>query len=150
MPPTVEAIAPTNPKPDGARQEGASKAATAAVGGATASSRSAAVTELEQRESISSPHELTDWVDSLIDSLQTKFDAMGRGMDQRMSEISRRIDLLENSMEELIQGHVFNASAGTAPNHAAGGQQGSQAKQRRNNGSSSSSSIEATTQQQPT
>lgn len=43
----------------------------------------AAATDLEHRENISSPHELTDWVDSLIDSLQNKFDGMGRGMDQR-------------------------------------------------------------------
>lgn len=45
---------------------------------------------LEDKENISSPHELTDWVDSLIDSLQSRFDVMGRGMDKR-SEWTRPV-----------------------------------------------------------
>ncbi|PWN22418.1 hypothetical protein BCV69DRAFT_297708 [Microstroma glucosiphilum] len=55
-------------------------------------------------KTISSPHELTDWVDGLLDTLQSRFDVMQGQVEERMSEMARRIDTLENSIEELLQG----------------------------------------------
>lgn len=81
-----------------------------------------------QTRTISSPHELTDWVDNLLDTLQGRFDDMQSAVDARSEyritismereadiylarktvvvEMSNRIDSLESSIEELIQGHL--------------------------------------------
>jgi hypothetical protein len=82
-------------------------------------------------KTISSPHELTDWVDGLLDTLQNRFDVMQGQVEERsefserveergargtdwhgfcvpcslsVSEMARRIDTLESSIEELLQG----------------------------------------------
>ena len=54
--------------------------------------------------SISSPHELTDWVDNVLDQLESRFSVMSGQVESRMKEMSERIDALESSIEELITG----------------------------------------------
>lgn len=41
-------------------------------------------------KTISSPHELTDWVDGLLDTLQSRFDVM-QGQVEERSEWSARV-----------------------------------------------------------
>ena len=53
---------------------------------------------------ISSPHELTDWVDNILDQLESRFSVMSGQVESRMKEMSERIDALESSIEELITG----------------------------------------------
>ncbi|CAO1623905.1 unnamed protein product [Jaminaea pallidilutea] len=53
---------------------------------------------------ISSPHELTDWVDSLLDDLETRFNEMQSSVEVRFREMERRVDQLEAGVERLVQG----------------------------------------------
>ncbi|PWN43375.1 hypothetical protein IE81DRAFT_273534, partial [Ceraceosorus guamensis] len=55
---------------------------------------------------ISSPHELTEWVDKLADSLEARFGEMSQQVEARMREMSTRIDAIESSIEDLIQGAI--------------------------------------------
>lgn len=48
---------------------------------------------------ISSPHELTDWVDNILDQLESRFTTMTAQAELRMKEMSDRIDALESSIE---------------------------------------------------
>ncbi|PWN28064.1 hypothetical protein BDZ90DRAFT_212941, partial [Jaminaea rosea] len=52
--------------------------------------------------SISSPHELTEWVESLLDNLQTRFDRMDRAAAERLDEMGKRLDRLEAGVEAMI------------------------------------------------
>lgn len=88
----------------------------------------AATLESFTNKQLSSPHELTDFVDILLDTLQGKFDEMKMTVEQKsecgtwcfegwrgvsdcslsrfpdlVAEMTRRIDVLESSIEELIQ-----------------------------------------------
>ncbi|KAN0064799.1 hypothetical protein ACQY0O_001856 [Thecaphora frezii] len=60
---------------------------------------------------ISSPHQLVDWVDTLLVQLENRFDEMSAQVEARMTEMSTRIDALENSIQDLISGT-------TAPIHS--------------------------------
>ncbi|KAL0578086.1 hypothetical protein V5O48_003904 [Marasmius crinis-equi] len=55
---------------------------------------------------ISSPHELTAFVETLLEQLDTKFDEMSSQILERMSQMSTRVDALESSIQDIINGDV--------------------------------------------
>ncbi|KAF8526230.1 hypothetical protein BU17DRAFT_40713 [Hysterangium stoloniferum] len=55
-----------------------------------------------QPESISSPHELTAFVENVLSDIEKKFDDMSTQVLDRMSQMSSRIDALELSIQELL------------------------------------------------
>ncbi|KAF5379760.1 hypothetical protein D9615_005747 [Tricholomella constricta] len=55
---------------------------------------------------ISSPHELTAFVESLLEQLDAKFDEMSTQILDRMSQMSTRVDALEASIQDIINGDV--------------------------------------------
>lgn len=61
---------------------------------------------------ISSPHELTAFVESLLEQLDAKFDDMSSQILERMTQMSSRVDALETSIQDIINGDV-GASAST-------------------------------------
>ncbi|EIN03958.1 hypothetical protein PUNSTDRAFT_139002 [Punctularia strigosozonata HHB-11173 SS5] len=55
---------------------------------------------------ISSPHELTAYVESLLEQLDTKFDEMSSQLLERMTQMSSRVDSLEASIQDIINTDV--------------------------------------------
>ncbi|KAJ7590230.1 hypothetical protein C8J56DRAFT_937148 [Mycena floridula] len=55
---------------------------------------------------ISSPHELTAFVETLLEQLDSKFDEMSTQILDRMSQMSSRVDALELSIQDIINGDV--------------------------------------------
>ncbi|PPQ63221.1 hypothetical protein CVT24_005681 [Panaeolus cyanescens] len=53
---------------------------------------------------ISSPHELTAFVETLLEQLESKFDDMSTQILDRMSQMSTRVDALEASIQDIING----------------------------------------------
>ncbi|ESK95947.1 heat shock factor-binding protein 1-like [Moniliophthora roreri MCA 2997] len=53
---------------------------------------------------ISSPHELTAFVETLLEQLDAKFDDMSTQILDRMSQMSSRVDALEASIQDIING----------------------------------------------
>ncbi|KAM5530867.1 hypothetical protein V8D89_015452 [Ganoderma adspersum] len=51
---------------------------------------------------ISSPHELTAFVESLLEQLDQKFDDMSSQILDRMTQMSGRVDALEASIQDII------------------------------------------------
>ncbi|KIJ62847.1 hypothetical protein HYDPIDRAFT_41553 [Hydnomerulius pinastri MD-312] len=59
---------------------------------------------------ISSPHELTAFVETLLEQLDTKFDEMSSQILDRMMQMSNRVDALENAIQDIISGDVTTPS----------------------------------------
>ncbi|KAJ3783224.1 heat shock factor binding protein 1-domain-containing protein [Lentinula boryana] len=55
---------------------------------------------------ISSPHELTAFVETLLEQLDTKFDEMSSQILDRMNQMSTRVDALETSIQDIINGDL--------------------------------------------
>ncbi|KIK03006.1 hypothetical protein K443DRAFT_5731 [Laccaria amethystina LaAM-08-1] len=55
---------------------------------------------------ISSPHELTAFVETLLEQLDAKFDEMSTQILDRMTQMSTRVDALEASIQDIINGDV--------------------------------------------
>ncbi|KAF9269274.1 hypothetical protein L218DRAFT_852040 [Marasmius fiardii PR-910] len=55
-------------------------------------------------ESISSPQELTAFVESLLEQLDSKFDEMSSQILDRMTQMATRVDTLESSIQDIISG----------------------------------------------
>ncbi|KAK7037766.1 hypothetical protein VNI00_010727 [Paramarasmius palmivorus] len=55
---------------------------------------------------ISSPHELTAFVETLLEQLDAKFDDMSSQILERMTQMSTRVDALEASIQDIINGDV--------------------------------------------
>ncbi|KAI0090286.1 heat shock factor binding protein 1-domain-containing protein, partial [Irpex rosettiformis] len=53
---------------------------------------------------ISSPHELTAFVETLLEQLDAKFDDMSNQILERMNQMSTRVDALEASIQDIING----------------------------------------------
>ncbi|KAI0043750.1 hypothetical protein FA95DRAFT_344879 [Auriscalpium vulgare] len=53
---------------------------------------------------ISSPHELTAFVETLLEQLDTKFDDMSSQILDRMMQMSTRVDALEAAIQDIISG----------------------------------------------
>jgi len=60
---------------------------------------------------ISSPHELTAFVEKLLEQLETKFDDISTQILDRMTQMSSRVDSLEAAIQDIINGD----SVGTPP-----------------------------------
>ncbi|RGB31677.1 heat shock factor binding protein 1-domain-containing protein [Rhizophagus diaphanus] len=52
---------------------------------------------------IQSPQELTAYVETVLLQLQTKFDDLSLHLFSKMDDMASRIDMLEKSLEELLQ-----------------------------------------------
>jgi len=57
-------------------------------------------------EDISSPLELTNYIDTILDTLESKFDEMSSQILERMGQMSTRVDKLEASIQDIINGDV--------------------------------------------
>ncbi|KAH8118109.1 heat shock factor binding protein 1-domain-containing protein [Phellopilus nigrolimitatus] len=55
---------------------------------------------------ITSPHELTAFVETLLEQLDTKFDDMSSQFLKRMDMMSTRVDALEVSIQDIINGDI--------------------------------------------
>ncbi|KIS70317.1 uncharacterized protein UMAG_11671 [Mycosarcoma maydis] len=64
-----------------------------------------------QAPDISSPHQLIDWVDTVMSQLESRFDDMNAQVTARMNEMSSRIDALETSIQDLIHGTLAPVSS---------------------------------------
>jgi len=51
---------------------------------------------------ISSPHELTAFVETLLEQLEAKFDDVSSQILERMNQMSTRVDSLEASIQDII------------------------------------------------
>ncbi|KXN82966.1 Heat shock factor-binding protein 1 [Leucoagaricus sp. SymC.cos] len=64
---------------------------------------------------ISSPHELTAFVETLLEQLDTKFDDMSKQILDRMSQMSSRVDALEASIQDIINGDIGSNVSASIP-----------------------------------
>ncbi|KAN0126107.1 Heat shock factor binding protein 1 domain containing protein [Lactarius tabidus] len=64
---------------------------------------------------ISSPHELTAFVETLLEQLDTKFDDMSSQIVDRMVQMSQRVDALEASIQDIINGDAPSGSTPSIP-----------------------------------
>ncbi|KAF7796030.1 hypothetical protein EIP86_007199 [Pleurotus ostreatoroseus] len=60
---------------------------------------------------ISSPHELTAFVETLIEQLDSKFDDMSSQILDRMTQMSTRVDALEAAIQDIINGENTGGQA---------------------------------------
>ncbi|KAG8930756.1 hypothetical protein FRC03_004459 [Tulasnella sp. 419] len=51
---------------------------------------------------ISSPHELTAFVETILSNLETRFDDMSSQVLDKMNQMSTRVDSLELAMQDLL------------------------------------------------
>jgi len=64
---------------------------------------------------ITSPHELTAFVETLLEQLDTKFDEMSTQILDRMTQMSTRVDALEASIQDIINGDVSSGYISVPP-----------------------------------
>ncbi|QRV89769.1 hypothetical protein RhiJN_17787 [Ceratobasidium sp. AG-Ba] len=57
-------------------------------------------------EDITSPHELTAFIENLLNQVETGFDDMSAQVLERMSQMSSRVDSLEIAVQDLINGDL--------------------------------------------
>ncbi|KAI0671675.1 hypothetical protein C8Q78DRAFT_1030289 [Trametes maxima] len=79
-----------------------SRPATAQSVLSTASSSTVVSKPAPNPPDISSPHELTAFVESLLEQLDRKFDDMSSQILDRMTQMSDRVDMLEASIQDII------------------------------------------------
>ncbi|WFD31180.1 hypothetical protein MSPP1_002214 [Malassezia sp. CBS 17886] len=49
-------------------------------------------------------HQLGEWVESLLQQVENRFEEHNKQVAMRMNEMSDRIDALESSIQELVHG----------------------------------------------
>ncbi|KAH9965245.1 heat shock factor binding protein 1-domain-containing protein [Russula dissimulans] len=76
---------------------------------------SRALKPLANPADISSPHELTAFVETLLEQLDTKFDDMSSQIIERMIQMSQRVDALEASIQDIINGDTASGSSTVTP-----------------------------------
>ncbi|KAM0789778.1 hypothetical protein ACM66B_006631 [Microbotryomycetes sp. NB124-2] len=59
----------------------------------------------EAKAEVTSPVELTQFVDSLLNDLEARFDTISSDVLSRLSSLSTRVDSLEASISELMSGN---------------------------------------------
>ncbi|KAH9917849.1 uncharacterized protein B0H18DRAFT_1033303 [Fomitopsis serialis] len=91
---------PLNVSASGAPSKSPAPAATTA---AASSAKTATSSD------ISSPHELTAFVESLLEQLDAKFDDMSSQILDRMMQMSTRVDALEAAIQDIINGDTVPA-----------------------------------------
>ncbi|EGF98760.1 uncharacterized protein MELLADRAFT_73508 [Melampsora larici-populina 98AG31] len=75
-------------------------------------------TEIDPNQ-ISSPLELIGWVDSVLSKLETKFSRIEVDVLDRLDLLGKRIDSLETSMSELMEGAGGATTVSSGPSTAA-------------------------------
>ncbi|GAA5911087.1 hypothetical protein JCM8208_000272 [Rhodotorula glutinis] len=63
---------------------------------------------------VTSPLELTHFVDNLLNDLESRFDTLSQDVLSRLSSLSTRVDSLENSLADLMEGTSLPTSTSTA------------------------------------
>jgi len=63
---------------------------------------------------ITSPHELMVFVEDVLGRLESNFDTMSNQVLQRLETISKRIDMVEQNISDLMQGNASEGSGATA------------------------------------
>ncbi|GAA5842108.1 hypothetical protein JCM11251_006527 [Rhodosporidiobolus azoricus] len=70
---------------------------------------------------VTSPLELTQFVDNLLNDLESRFDSLSQDVLSRLSSLSTRVDSLETSLSDLMSGNaggplpnISSAGVGTA------------------------------------
>ncbi|KAG0146316.1 hypothetical protein CROQUDRAFT_92770 [Cronartium quercuum f. sp. fusiforme G11] len=110
-------ISSTLPLVSSATSSNLTTTATNAGNGAGASSGSKGLThdaEVDLNQ-ISSPHELIGWVDSVLAKLETKFSRLEVDVLDRLDVLGKRIDSLETSMAELMDGAGAGGTSSSGP-----------------------------------
>ncbi|KAF9516900.1 hypothetical protein BS47DRAFT_1340198 [Hydnum rufescens UP504] len=69
-------------------------------------------------EEISSPHELTAFVETLLSQLEGRFDDMSNQILDRMNQMSSRVDALESSIHDLINGDIARPATPSTPGNS--------------------------------
>ncbi|EIM88336.1 uncharacterized protein STEHIDRAFT_95469 [Stereum hirsutum FP-91666 SS1] len=78
---------------------------------ATASTVGKQTSGVSDPSDISSPHELTAYVENLLEQLDAKFDDMSSQILDRMMQMSGRVDALEASIQDIINGDTNPANS---------------------------------------
>ncbi|ORY56825.1 hypothetical protein BCR35DRAFT_309768 [Leucosporidium creatinivorum] len=73
------------------------------------------VPELDSRAEVTSPLELTEFVDNLLNDLESRFDAMSTDVLSRLSSLTTRVDSLESSISDLMSGTAGGPVLGDPP-----------------------------------
>ncbi|GAA6059662.1 hypothetical protein JCM10212_000049 [Sporobolomyces blumeae] len=63
---------------------------------------------------VTSPIELTQFVDTLLNDLEARFDTLSSDVLTRLSSLSTRVDSLETSLADLMSGTPTTDSAGSS------------------------------------
>ncbi|GAA5942440.1 hypothetical protein JCM3775_006988 [Rhodotorula graminis] len=71
---------------------------------------------------VTSPLELTHFVDNLLNDLESRFDSLSQDVLSRLSSLSTRVDSLENSLADLMEGTSLPTATSTAGAPNAGNQ----------------------------
>ncbi|KAL5525849.1 hypothetical protein ACEPAG_7186 [Sanghuangporus baumii] len=70
---------------------------------------------------ITSPHELTAFVENVLERLESRFDDMSSQILERMDQMSSRVDALETSIQDIINGDIsVGASVPQSPSLSSG------------------------------
>ncbi|GAA5908115.1 hypothetical protein JCM5296_002231 [Sporobolomyces johnsonii] len=64
----------------------------------------------EGKADVTSPVELTQFVDNLLNDLESRFDSLSSDVLSRLTSLSTRVDSLESSLAELMSGTAGGAS----------------------------------------
>ncbi|KAI0806148.1 heat shock factor binding protein 1-domain-containing protein [Irpex lacteus] len=106
MPPPSSAALPLNVTSTVTPSKASISPVSTAGASAAASSPSKPVVNTSD---ISSPHELTAFVETLLEQLDAKFDDMSNQILDRMTQMSTRVDALEASIQDIINGDATTA-----------------------------------------
>ncbi|OCH94819.1 hypothetical protein OBBRIDRAFT_788825 [Obba rivulosa] len=82
------------------------------VSNSTAAPSTSAAKASSNPSDISSPHELTAFVETLLEQLDSKFDDMSNQILDRMTQMSTRVDALEAAIQDIINGDAAAGSSG--------------------------------------
>ncbi|KAF8689036.1 Heat shock factor binding protein 1, partial [Rhizoctonia solani] len=74
-------------------------------------------------EDITSPHELTVFIESLLNQVETGFDDMSNQILERMTQMSSRVDSLELAVQDLINGDLSGPGPSLTPQPTGGSAQ---------------------------
>jgi len=107
MPPPSKSALPLNVTPSATPVRPATKQPTT---NGTSSNSPPLLKPPPNPSDISSPHELTAFVESLLEQLDAKFDDMSSQILDRMMQMSTRVDALEASIQDIINGDGANVS----------------------------------------
>lgn len=80
---------------------------------------------------ISSPHELTAFVETLLEQLESKFDDVSSQILEKMNQMSSRVDALEASIQDIINVDLPPPPSVGTPQSPSVGSSGSTASIRR-------------------